>query len=81
MRGELTAAVRSLFAGLSLRPVGLNDSERDRLIALASFAARCRSAVERDGYRCEIELIPDRKRPAGWRWRCRGCGLGWRRWG
>ena len=49
------------------------DDETDQLIALATFVVRARSAVERDGYSREIELVPgpeaptrlvDRARPA-----------------
>jgi hypothetical protein len=66
MRAELAAAVGGLFAGLALpeRQPDLSDDETDRLVALASLAARARSAVERDGRTREIELIPDAEAPA-----------------
>jgi len=66
MRRELAAAVSGLFAGLELpsEPAAIDDDETERLVALASLAARARSAVERDSYRREIELIPDPEAPA-----------------
>jgi hypothetical protein len=42
----------------------LDQDVEDFLITLAVFAARCRSAVDRDGYRREIELIHEEEAPA-----------------
>lgn len=58
MREELSRAVAGLFAGLEIpaAPPELSEDEIERLIDLASFTARCRSAVERDGRTREIEL-------------------------
>ena len=66
MRAELVDAVRGLFAGISLpdRPPEVNAAEREELVRIASVAVRCRSAVQRDGYNREIELIPDPEAPA-----------------
>lgn len=56
MRAELQAAVAAVFnAGLLSVPAA-TDAEDERLIALATFVARCRSAVERDGHSREIEV-------------------------
>lgn len=66
MRDELATAVGGLFAGIEL-PDGqpdLSDVEAERLVALATVAARARSAVERDGRTRDIELIPDAEAPA-----------------
>ena len=38
--------------------------DKGRLVALAALAVRCRSAVERDGYRREIHLVPEAEAPA-----------------
>jgi hypothetical protein len=66
MRRELAAAVAGLFAGLDLpeAPPPIGERETVGLVALASLAARCRSAVERDRMTREIELIPDPEAPA-----------------
>ncbi|MGH3040382.1 MAG: winged helix-turn-helix domain-containing protein [Gaiellaceae bacterium] len=64
MRDELAAATAALFeAGLST-PRALTDGEREGLIALTPLIVRCRSAIERDGYTREIELIPPAEAPA-----------------
>jgi DNA-binding transcriptional ArsR family regulator len=62
MRRELGDAVVALFE----RP--LAEPERDgrdagRLLNLAALVVRCRSAVERDGYTREVELIPAAEAP------------------
>lgn len=65
MRRELAAAVAGLFAsGLQASPRTLELTERESLIALASLVVQSRSAVERDGYKREIELVPDSEAPA-----------------
>jgi hypothetical protein len=64
MRAELREAVRDLIAGALAKPRELDDAERARLIALAMLAVRGRSAVERDGYSREIELVPEPEGPA-----------------
>jgi hypothetical protein len=66
MRQELADVVAGLFAGLDLptTPAALTDAETSRLVELATLAARCRSAVERDGHSREIELIPDPEAPS-----------------
>ena len=66
MRKELSTAVTQLFTSLTLpqRPSAMKEDEKDSLIALATLAARCRSSVERDSYKREIELILDPEAPA-----------------
>jgi hypothetical protein len=61
MRAELAEAAGIVLAKADLAIAGaqIPDDERDRLIRLAQIAVRCRSAVERDNYSREIELIPD----------------------
>jgi len=66
MRAEMAEAVESLFAGVEgweLPGRRLSSPEQTRLIDLASLAVRCRSAVERDPYRREIELVPEHEAP------------------
>ena len=66
MRAELAAAMTGLIHGADRDAVGrdLNDDERDRLIALATYTARARTAVERDGYTHELVVIPQAEGPA-----------------
>jgi len=64
MRAELSEAVAGLFSTTghaTLQP--LTDEETDQLVSLSSLIVRCRSAVERDGYSREVELIPDPEAP------------------
>jgi hypothetical protein len=63
MREELAAAVAGVFAQEPRQPRVLGDDERGRLIALATFAVRARSPVERDGHSREIELVPESEVP------------------
>ena len=66
MREELAVVVGGLFANVELpdQQPELSENEAERLVALASLAARARSGVERDGRTREIELIPDAEAPA-----------------
>lgn len=63
MRSELRRAVTDLFARPPLTPAALTETETERLVQLAVLAVRCRSAVERDGYSREVELIPEPEAP------------------
>ena len=45
-------------------PIVMDADTEARLVALASLAARCRSAVERDGYRREVDYVPEPEAPA-----------------
>ena len=65
MRKALSTTVREFFAGLVLpdEPPTISTPERDYLVKLATFVTRCRSAVERDGYTREIELIAGAESP------------------
>ncbi len=40
-----------------------DQQTEDRLVTLSTFAVHCRSAVERDNYTREVELIPDHEAP------------------
>jgi hypothetical protein len=63
MRTELGQAVAGLFAA-GLHDTGtLDDDDSERLVSLATLVVRCRSAVERDGYTREVELIPEPEAP------------------
>jgi hypothetical protein len=63
MRAEFSTAVAGLFAAPLRKPRDRDDAETERLIALATLTVRCRSAVERDGYSRDIELIPEPEAP------------------
>jgi hypothetical protein len=65
MRMELACAVLEFFVALEVpkTPPTLRTPEKRRLTTLATLAARCRSAVERDGNSREIELVPDPEAP------------------
>jgi hypothetical protein len=65
MRGEIAASLVALFDSVDLtaRPVELTDEEVERIVCLADFVTMARSPVERDGYKREIELIPDPEIP------------------
>jgi hypothetical protein len=61
IRQELNTVVLQLFNGLSLKDAfhPLPSYEMSKMVALAHFATRCRSVVERDSYsNREIQLIP-----------------------
>lgn len=62
MRSELADAAQSVLADLK-PPRARDDAETDALIALSTFVVRARSAVERDGYSREIELVPGAEAP------------------
>ena len=62
MRAELGDAARGVLAKLAT-PQPRTEAETERLIALATFVVRARSAVERDGYSREIELVPGPEAP------------------
>lgn len=63
MRQELADSVAELFAGARTDPVALTDDDETRLIGLATLVVRARSAVERDNYSREIELVPEPEAP------------------
>jgi hypothetical protein len=63
MRKGLTEVVAALFNGDLSAPRSLSEEETKRLVMLATLVVRCRSAVERDGYQREIELIPEPEAP------------------
>lgn len=62
MRGELGEAAAAILEHLA-EPQPLVDDEMDYLIDLAAFVVRARSAVERDGYSREIELVSEPEAP------------------
>ena len=65
MRAELAGMVADFFNTLDIyKPVDFTTEERDKLIQLAVFTARCRSAVQRDSFSSrEIQLIPGPESP------------------
>jgi hypothetical protein len=63
MRAELTASVSALFATARREPRDLSDDEVHGLVSLTELVVRARSAIERDGYSREIELIPEPEAP------------------
>jgi hypothetical protein len=62
MRTELAEAVAALFKRPPGEPPEDGQTE-ERLVKLAVLVVRCRSAVERDSYTREIEVIPDAEGP------------------
>lgn len=66
MRAELVAAVAEFFTAVKPpdKPPKLRGPERARMVALATLAARCRSAVERDGRTRELLFVPEAEPPA-----------------
>ncbi len=56
MRRELADAAAAVLADLA-EPAARSDEETDVLVTLATFTVRARSAVERDGYSRDIELV------------------------
>lgn len=66
LRHQLAEAVTDFFDGLDpeREPRELAEEDIDRLEALALFATAARSAVERDGFSRDIELVPDLEAPA-----------------
>jgi len=66
MRDELAEALAGLIGGADGEQVhsNLNDDERNLLVALATFTARTRTGVERDGYSGELLVLPQPEGPA-----------------
>ena len=66
MRGELAAAMTKLITGANFDLVNapLSDDTTAKLVLLASFAARARTAVERSGYTGELLVMPQPEGPA-----------------
>lgn len=63
MHQELADVVGELFEGLNGFPEQLSQAHKERISALATLTARCRSSVERDGRTREIVLIPESEAP------------------
>jgi hypothetical protein len=63
MRMELSSAVQTLLENAGAQPRPLDESEKTRLVGLATLVVRARSAVERDSYSREIELVPGPEAP------------------
>jgi hypothetical protein len=63
MRQELREAVAGLFRSITLEPREFDQDARRRMAALTTFVAHARSAVERDRYHREIDLIPGSEMP------------------
>lgn len=63
MRMELQEASHALLADSLPTPREISDEEVNRLISLARLVVRGRSAVERDSYSREIELITEPEVP------------------
>lgn len=65
MRKQLADAMTGLITGADLAAVTrpLRDGEGDLLVKLAGFAARARTAVERDGYTHDVLVIPQAEGP------------------
>jgi hypothetical protein len=66
MRSELAGAIDRVLRSISMAELTweVDDATKGRLVSLATLAARCRSAVERDPYSREITLVPEPEAPA-----------------
>ncbi len=66
MRAELAVAMTDLIAAAEPSKVHapLSHDDRNRLVKLARFAARSRTAVERDGYTGDLLVMPQAEGPA-----------------
>jgi hypothetical protein len=65
MRQELADALAGLVEHADVTRVNrhLQQGERDRLIRLAAYTARARTAVIRDGYRQDVQYLPQVEGP------------------
>jgi DNA-binding HxlR family transcriptional regulator len=64
MRAELAEAVTGIMASLNRDyDRDLTDTEIDLLVKLANYVTWARTAVERDGYSRDIEVMPEREMP------------------
>lgn len=63
MRNELAAATLNLISNAAAQPDALTDEDEKRLISMAILTVKARSAIERDGYTRDIELIPEPEAP------------------
>jgi hypothetical protein len=66
MRAALAAAVASVIEAADITAITAppDPETTDALVALADLAVRCRSSVERDGFRREIDFVPPPESPA-----------------
>lgn len=66
MRAELADAVEAVLGDVQTGWLA-NEADAEtteRLVKIATLAVRCRSAVERDGYTREVQLVPEPEAPA-----------------
>lgn len=63
MRREIADSVAALIAGQRPTSRDNDPAETTQLVALATLVVRARSAVERDNYSREIELVPGSEAP------------------
>jgi hypothetical protein len=64
MRRTLAALVHGFMAALPPTPPTVPDVLCTQLTTMADFVTRCRSGVVRDGYRRELEYVPEPEMPA-----------------
>jgi len=66
MRRELVSVVTDFFGQLDLSAgeSHIGEADRGQINSLATFSALARSAVKRDGYKREIDYVPDAEFPA-----------------
>jgi hypothetical protein len=64
-RTALAEAVAEFFSHLVIPdgPPALVEADKHRIVVLADFAVRCRSAVVREGYQRQLQLVPAPERP------------------
>jgi hypothetical protein len=65
MRDELGGAAQAVLTGIDsdTAPRAVDGVEVDRLVELSTFVVQARTAVERDGYQREVEVLPEPEAP------------------
>lgn len=63
MRGELGDAVAAVLDAATIQAPTFSDDEKDRLVLLSTYIAAARTGVDRDGYRHEVEAMPEPEAP------------------
>ena len=59
MRAELSKAVAKFLFSVEMRDISVSDELEKKLVSLALLIARLRSAVSRDGYKRNVQFMPE----------------------
>lgn len=63
MRAELAQATATLITEAKTKPGPVDEADIERLISMSTLTVKARSAIERDGYTRDIELVPEPEAP------------------